>query len=428
MVGAIMIGQGKKYRGIAPNAQLYSAAIGSPRNISQQEECLTTQNIAEQNGGDLRAINFSFGEPLERDPRKRPILDGNALLTQCIDWSSRVHNVLYVVAGNQGKGGIPIPTDNFNGINVAYTMMRNGTFSKVDFSNLSENPVGIAKKLQGREINTGNRRSVGLLAPGSRLRVYNEKGVLTEATGTSFAAPQVTATVALLQEYGDRQIKIDPQRWTTNARQSQVMRAVLLNSADKIADRGDGLFLGMKHTLLTKRNQTWLNSEAFSSRSIPLDYQLGAGQLNAFRAYQQFSAGESKPKFPVKAIGWNYDRLRVGQYHDYEIDQDLILGSFISITLTWERLVELNDRNRNKRYDIGETFKDRGLNNLDIYLMRSTDNDIKKSIWSSQSKTDSIEHIFHSIPATGRYKIRVHFPTAVNLKEQNYGIAWWSKN
>ncbi len=44
----------------------------------------------------------------------------------CVDWSSRVEDVLYVIAGNQGKGGIPMPTDHFNGITTAYTATREG--------------------------------------------------------------------------------------------------------------------------------------------------------------------------------------------------------------------------------------------------------------------------------------------------------------
>jgi hypothetical protein len=133
-----MISSTKASRGIAPGARLYSTAVGSLKTGGQPEECLSAQHIALQNGGDVRAINFSFGETLQRDPRPNALLDGNALLTQCIDWSARVHNVLYAIAGNQGKGGIPIPTDNFNGVNVAFTTRREGIFTKVDVSNLSD--------------------------------------------------------------------------------------------------------------------------------------------------------------------------------------------------------------------------------------------------------------------------------------------------
>lgn len=96
-VSAVMISQDKAFPGVAPNARLYSSAVGSMRKNGQPEECLSTQHIALQNSGDVRAINFSFGEPLNRDPRPEAVLDGNALLTLCIDWSSRVHDVVYTI-------------------------------------------------------------------------------------------------------------------------------------------------------------------------------------------------------------------------------------------------------------------------------------------------------------------------------------------
>ncbi len=106
-VASIMISSAKAVRGVAPGARLYSSAAGTPKRYGQPEECLSTQHVATQNGGDVRAINFSFGEALRQDPRSKPLLDGDALLTQCVDWSTRVHNVLYVIAGNQGKGEFP---------------------------------------------------------------------------------------------------------------------------------------------------------------------------------------------------------------------------------------------------------------------------------------------------------------------------------
>ena len=305
-VSGVMVSQDKAFPGVAPNARLYSSAVGSVKKIGQPEECLSAQHIALQNGGDVRAINFSFGEPLDRDPRPEAILDGNALLTLCIDWSSSVHDVVYSIAGNQGKGGIPIPTDNFNAINVAFSSEQKGIFNKVHVSNLTSANQAIENRLAGKEFNLAGRSAISLVAPGTNIPLLNPDGKLNKSTGTSFAAPQVTATVALLQEFVDKQLRTKQPNWTINARRHQVMKAILLNSADKIKDSGDGLRLGMTRTLIEKQNLDWLATAAYKNAKIPLDAQMGAGHLNAFRAYQQLNGGEWKPNATVPPIGWDY--------------------------------------------------------------------------------------------------------------------------
>jgi subtilisin family serine protease len=425
-VSGVMVSQDKAFPGVAPNARLYSSAVGSTKKIGQPEECLSAQHIALQNGGDVRAINFSFGEPLERDPRPEAMLDGNALLTLCIDWSSRVHDVVYSIAGNQGKGGIPIPTDNFNAINVAFSSEREGIFNKVHVSNLASINQGIENRLAGKEFNIGGRSAINIVAPGTNIPLINPDGKLNKSTGTSFAAPQVTATVALLQEFVDRQLRTKQRNWTIDARRHQVMKAILLNSADKIKDSGDGLRLGMTRTLIDKQNQDWLATDAYKNPKIPLDAQMGAGHLNAFRAYQQLNGGEWKPNATVPPIGWDYGIVNANSSREYALQKGLKQNSFVAITLIWDRLVELNDKNNNQEYDIGETFIDKGLNNLDVYLVKENGKNNEVVICDSVSEVDSVEHIFCPVPISGNYKIRVQFKKQVNESTQPYALAWWT--
>ncbi|NET00353.1 MAG: S8 family serine peptidase [Sphaerospermopsis sp. SIO1G1] len=425
-VAAVMISKDKAWPGIAPEARLYSSALGSTKNMGQPEECLAAQHIALQNGGDVRAINFSFGEPLNRDPRPKAVLDGKALLTLCIDWSSRVHNVIYAIAGNQGKGGIPIPTDNFNAINVAFSSPRAGIFDKVHVSNLAGNNQGVGNRLAGKEYNLGGRRSVGIVAPGTNIPVLNPDGKLNKSTGSSFAAPHLTATIALLQEFADRQLRIKQSNWTTDARNHLVMKAVLLNSAEKVIDNGTGLRLGMTRNLVDKQNRNWFASDAYKSPQIPLNQQMGTGHLNAYRAYQQFMFGQWQPNTEVPPIGWDYNQINANSVLEYNLEKPLMKNSFVAITLTWDRLVKLNDRNKNKQYDINENFQDRGLNNLDIYLVKADGVKTETATCASVSKIDNVEHIFCPIPVTDKYKIRVQFQQQVNESTQAYSLAWWT--
>jgi hypothetical protein len=113
-------------------------------------------------------------------------------------------------------------------------------------------------------------------------------------------------------------------------------------------------------------------------------------------------------------------------YRDYPLDRPLAENSWVAMTLVWDRLVELADPRPDRKYDLGDKFRDRGLNQLDLYLMRAEDDNIDRSLWASTSNVDSVQHIFHQIREPGKYKIRVHFRQTVNLPHQNYALAWWT--
>lgn len=452
-VAAVIISQDKIRRGIAPDAKLLSSAYSQRRQDGQPEACLAAQYVARQYNSTVRAINFSFGELLSEDPRPKPLLDGNALLTLCVDWVSNNYNTLPIVAGNQGKGGIPIPTDLYNGFTVGFTREVDGIYRQVDRGNLIDEPFidrndngkydqgevfsdlnKDGKWTAGVESPIDGRRSLALLAPGNNLKLPTLQSKFKNVNGSSFAAPHVIGTIALLHEYANRQVEAG--NWSIDARRHELIKAILINSADKIQDQGDGKILGMSKTILDAFGKTWIDTEAYTSRNIPLSRHLGAGQLNAHRAFLQYQAGQQLPTSPenkslenIKAIGWDTNIVEVDKYQDYIFAKSLEADSYISATLTWDRQVKLNDKNGNGLFDIGESFTDEGFNKLELYLMRSQDTDISQSIWSSVSQVDNLQHIFIKIPTTDKYKLRVVFKSPQkNSPSQRYGLAWWAKS
>jgi len=314
-----------------------------------------------------------------------------------------------------------MPADNFNGINVAYSQQdANGDYRIVGNGNLPiDNPLS-------------DRTYVDIIAPGSNVVMDGLGNTTVTATGTSIAAPHVTGTVALLQEYANSQIP--STGWgPISARRHEVMKAVLMNSADKVSGR-----LGMTRTVEKKNGDTWDQSLAAFDDFYPLDEEMGAGHLNASRALQQYSAGQFAPDGdPVPLIGWDFRATTdFKDVRKYVLNEELLGGSYIAITLAWDRVVEFDhDGGTPGVFDYGDTFEiysepdaDDVMNDLDLYLMPKGATDIDtESIWASTQAFMPLEHLFVPINVTGEYEIWVHQFDADIPGGQEYGIAWWAE-
>lgn len=439
-VAAVMISRHPLFRGVAPGANLIAAAYADRGQGGQFEALIAAQHLLRQGRDRVRAVNLSFGEPLVQQSG----LDGSSLLSLGLDWLAFTYRTLLVVSGNQARGGIPVPTDLFNGLVVGFTRQdRHGVYRILDRHNLVDEPF-VDRNLNQRydpgepftdlnqdgrwtarvESPQDGRRSLALLAPGTQLQVLGVNGKVSIIRGTSFAAPQVTATVALLQEYAERLIKTG--RWQVQARRPEVIKAILLNSADKIQDQGDGLNLGMTKTIQDSQGKTWLDCDAYGDRALPLCTGLGAGQLNAKRSVQQFAAGQQAPG-RVGALGWNYGTIQPRQFHEYYFDRPLVGGGLVVATLVWQRRVILTNANGDRDFSQGESFHAAPINNLELYLMAVDQQDSEQNIWSSISSVDNLQHLTWRIPKSGRYKLRIVFGRQRDQNFQDYAIAWWTK-
>jgi hypothetical protein len=396
-----MIGDGTlpDFKGVAPSASLFATASGDFDQLNVVDSANRTAIVSTS---EVTAINMSFAIPLE-DPETA---NGGSYLSSFLDWSARQHDVLYVAAwGNDTQEYERSPADILNGIVVGASMQVDGEGAWLKFSD--------GNASLGLFHGENETMRIDILAPGKEMHVIQKNNVTTDnGFGTSFAAPLVTGSVALLQEYADEHFSLSPPRFTSNSWKHQVKKAVMMNSADKLA----GVH-GSFRTAIDSSDMDWTQSEAFNNPSVPLDDQLGAGLLNVQRAVQQFAPGEYDPGM-IPLIGWDYGTIpTANQSIEYVFDQPLGADEYIAITLAYDRNLFCSC---GTSYLTGSVITPDFLPEITLSLQK-LDGTV---VASSSSSTLTLAHIFTDSIEAGQYKIVVSrgFDSA---EETGFGLAWW---
>jgi hypothetical protein len=417
----IVAGDDPVFTGVAPQASVYDIAIDSTSFDSRRagSSWVATNH-------DVRVFNLSasFGT------------NANGTGSESLFWDWFVHNkqaLVAVAAGNTG-GQLGIPADSYNGISV-------GAYDQADMRRASFSAFTLSGGIEGAEV----RGKPDILAPG----VWVGDGISYDgwyAQGTSFAAPHVTGTAALLADYAGRNPTSDPLG-------PRGMKALILNSARKRQligpesvsavsyDRAAASSLfdkdylncgGGDCTIQTPGTATstdewspsaWNYSSGKFSVTKPLDDEQGVGYLDATRAIINLAGDNSGPGL-VAGIGWDESVIAPSDLpsaHTYAINQVLAAGSFLTATLVWDRIVIEGDANGIVN-DV-DTYSFGELANLDLRVLDAVGAVIAESI----SMTDNVEHLHVPLPAnaaSGDYKLQVS--NTGGALATDFALAWWT--
>ena len=462
MVGFLLGGlgapnaQGQYYysqMGIAPASKLYSTAIatGWPDSSGSFSADAVTKTYAYQT---VMKTGVTYQSPLgpgismEVQNRKADVINsswgyadlaGNDSTTLMIDaLAFQNHQTVIMAAGNHSATPIPQvvgPASGYNTIAVGaskadWSNPQNPVYNQVaDFSNAGPNDF---YNPQTQTTVPGVRAKVDIVAPGTDYQLpaylgptgqqmfgaaaaeqygpYANNLYASGMQGTSFASPVVAGGAALLVNVG----YVNSATYGTHAVDGRVVKAVLLNSADKLPGWNNG--------------QSLINGVVTTTQS--LDYAMGAGGLNLTRAYGQYTTGTTDVPGTgggaVSPIGWDFGHVAEGASNDYAITGLLTQGSLFTATLDWFV---------NREYSLDPTTQigsgtDVQFSNLDLQVWKSLNGSPLQLTAESDSLYNNLQHLNFTVPDDGQYLIRViwngeqYGPADPATHAEDYALAW----
>jgi hypothetical protein len=226
---------------------------------------------------------------------------------------------------------------------------------------------------------------------------------------SALVARQLAGGAALLYDAARGELPNVP-----DAQDARVIKAVLMNSADKTQGWDNG--------------QVLFNGEILTTQG--LDNRVGTGRMNLDAAFDQYLSGTTDVLGTnqgnlgmVDEIGWDYGVVVAEMTNDYFFEEDLLGGSLFTATLTWFRDRQLI-RNGNSF-----TVLDLSSDDLDLELWSWVNGDFGNLIAASISSFNSSEHFSIALPETGDYALRVRwydelFDLVGDADMETYGLAW----
>lgn len=205
---------------------------------------------------------------------------------------------------------------------------------------------------------------------------------------TSWAAGLVAGAAALLI---DRALA---QPALTNAANPRVVKALLLNTADKLPG--------------------WHKGEATGADDavVPLDWRYGAGDLRINRAYDLLNSGEAAHGTSGTNVAWDFGTTVAGNTNWYFFSLNPASHQSLKATLVWHRRVQ---------YQKTGPFLNTTLlfTNLDLLLFSASGTNPLSPVAVSTSAIDNVEHLWVTNFSAGTYALGVAGPSA-----ESYGLAF----
>jgi hypothetical protein len=331
-----------------------------------------------------------------------------------------------VAAGNSGSG-----TNTVGGIAAGYNSISVGALRQdidaIPYNRIStfssRSPNSFFNAFTNQTIANARAR-IDIVAPGENLTLAS----LTTSTstsrnnaGTSFAAPIVAGGAALIVDAGR-----DLYSGNNRAIDGRVVKAVLMNSADKLPN--------------------WNNGQSLQSGVIrttqSLDYTLGAGRMNLDQAFEQYvseAAGGSAGTTDVagvtngdlgnvKNVGWDFGGVAINGSNFYYLDKMVEANSKVDVTLSWF----IDNNPGNLANFTGRAYRRYADLNLRVVEFDNLiDRNILGTIAESVSLYNSSEHLSFTNSTNRFLGIQVlhngnHWNFNNDTNNEFYGVAWHS--
>ena len=411
--------------GIAYGTKLGSAALATATNADGTFD-LNTEGSSRTNSLASYIYAASHGDVLSTSVGDSSDNAGVGQLSGLLDSLalSNRNTTMVAAAGNSGPGPGTVggPASGYNTISVGALGDANNFDSIADFSSRGPQPTAWYNGSTVYYYNKGapSRPGVDLVAPGTSIFMPTNMTVVGTGlsasgyliAGTSFSTPLVAGGAALLDSTAKTAF---PNSITNAATQSVVVKAVLMNSAEKLSGWDNGQQI---------QNGVITTTQA-------LDYALGAGRMNLNEAFTQYttsaavttSAGISFSGFntPVQNTGWGYGTAIKGGANNYALTNYLFAGQKMAVTLDWMRSLLWNNETSN--------YTDIAQAELDLMVFQVLGGGSDQLVAESISPVSTTQELCFIVPNSGSYMIEVGysknlFDFSGSYASQDYGIAW----